>query len=325
MDNNQNNNRPDPKNNPFNQNASNASAPEGEYDEFGNRIETQDLDNRGTTQNFTQNNPSSEASSGPGSQPASGQASSLAQSEPKIISFEDDDLSQNPAPPNSPASPQPPIPQPPSAQVYQPVSQVVAADLSIAGPAAVNTYKVEEPPKAQGKGLNKMKSAKTLIAAVVVVITAGILLAAGFILKADIPLPFAKVSPQQVTTPESLAERVKSIVDLPIEEEPSQILNVNDIKALPDSNPFSKVAQIGDLILVYEKNKTAILFRPTSGKVVSMGKLDRSQADVAGASSEDATPTPTPLSDSAAEEFTPAPTETQPSPTSVITNSSNSN
>ena len=100
-----------------------------------------------------------------------------------------------------------------------------------------------------------------------------------------------------------IVEKVKKLVDLPTNEAPSQIANVTDTKKLSASSFFAHAAN-GDIVLVYQKSKVAVLYRPSTNKVVAIGPIGASRnQSVAGASTQ-ATPTvsPTPA------QITPTPT-----------------
>lgn len=93
------------------------------------------------------------------------------------------------------------------------------------------------------------------------------------------------------------AKKLKSITDiasqqvaLPKDEQPV-VATVSDVTKLPNE-AFFKEAQDGDKILMYKKHKEAILYRPTTGQVITEAVLNFenvtptpvSQQAVAGAS-----------------------------------------
>lgn len=90
--------------------------------------------------------------------------------------------------------------------------------------------------------------------------------------------------------------RIAEFVDLPADEEPT-IANVTDKEKLADS-PFFARAQTGDRVIFYTQAKRAILYRPSTGKIIEMNVMSDSgsQPEVAGASagSGQILPTPTP-------------------------------
>ena len=86
-----------------------------------------------------------------------------------------------------------------------------------------------------------------------------------------------------------MIRKVRDLVELPISEQPSQIANVSDVEKL-SSNSFFEKARNGDVVLLYQKNKTAILYRPRTGKVVAIGPLNVSSAGQVAGQSTTATP-----------------------------------
>ena len=63
-----------------------------------------------------------------------------------------------------------------------------------------------------------------------------------------------------------LVDKLKDIVDLPTDETPS-IAEVKDVTKLSDQ-PFYNIAQNGDKVLVYQKAGKALLYRPSTKKVI---------------------------------------------------------
>lgn len=86
----------------------------------------------------------------------------------------------------------------------------------------------------------------------------------------------------------SMTDIVGQQVKLPNNEQPV-VATVTDVTKLP-KEAFFKNAQDGDKILLYKKDKEAILYRPATGKVITYATLDfenqtsTSAAEVAGAS-----------------------------------------
>ncbi|MBI4225661.1 hypothetical protein HY612_00950 [Candidatus Roizmanbacteria bacterium] len=98
----------------------------------------------------------------------------------------------------------------------------------------------------------------------------------------------------QVQTKELLA-RVKALMEIP-NEEPT-IITILDRTKLQDQ-PFFKLAQNGDRILIFPKAKRAVLYRPSTNKIVDVTGINL--GDTAGieqsgevAGSFDLNPTPT--------------------------------
>ncbi len=82
-----------------------------------------------------------------------------------------------------------------------------------------------------------------------------------------------------------LLQKVGALYDLPKDETPT-IATVSDVKLL-EKKPFFQRAQNGDKILIFTKNKIAILYRPSENKIIDFTALS--------------VPTPTPT-------LTPSPT-----------------
>lgn len=104
-------------------------------------------------------------------------------------------------------------------------------------------------------------------------------------------------SPAEVN---SLVERVGKLIELPSGETP-QIATVNDKTKLPNV-PFFENARNGDKVLIYNQAKKAILYRPSTNKIINVAPVnidtssDTSQPPAATASASPtitATPTPT--------------------------------
>jgi len=70
----------------------------------------------------------------------------------------------------------------------------------------------------------------------------------------------------------TLTQQVGQSVTLPTNETPV-IATVTDKTALPNE-PFFSLAQNGDKLIMYKKNKKVILYRPSTDKVVSVATLD---------------------------------------------------
>ena len=70
---------------------------------------------------------------------------------------------------------------------------------------------------------------------------------------------------------EALTSRISSFMELPEGEQPT-LATVTDRSKLQDQNFFSG-AQDGDKLLIYPKAKKAILFRPSTGKLIDAANL----------------------------------------------------
>lgn len=61
------------------------------------------------------------------------------------------------------------------------------------------------------------------------------------------------------------------LIELPNDEEPT-IANITDTQKFQDQ-PFFKKAQVADMLIVYQKNKKAILYRPSENKVIELAPI----------------------------------------------------
>ena len=66
---------------------------------------------------------------------------------------------------------------------------------------------------------------------------------------------------------QSVIDKVSKLVVLPSDEKPTLATVTNKFKV--NSQDFFKKAENGDQVLIYTKNKTAILYRPSSNKIVN--------------------------------------------------------
>lgn len=98
----------------------------------------------------------------------------------------------------------------------------------------------------------------------------------------------------------SLATKVGQLMVLPTDEAPN-IATVVDKEKLKDQ-PFFKNTLNGDKILIYTKAKKAILYRPSSHKIIEFAPLaigDGDQSTVLGSETENIAPTTPPTVESA--------------------------
>jgi hypothetical protein len=66
-------------------------------------------------------------------------------------------------------------------------------------------------------------------------------------------------------------EKISKLTSLPSDETPkiNTVLDINQLKG----DDFFKNAQNGDKVLVFTNNKLAIIYRPSSGKIINSGPL----------------------------------------------------
>jgi hypothetical protein len=73
-----------------------------------------------------------------------------------------------------------------------------------------------------------------------------------------------------------LLDKVSQFIVLPTDEQPT-IATVSDLAKLK-GQPFFAHAEIGDKVLIYNKAKKAILYRPSTNKIIELAPLTDSQA-----------------------------------------------
>ena len=140
------------------------------------------------------------------------------------------------------------------------------------------------PPTSISEKPRTKSSKKLILAAIIFLVAAGLLFTL-YQTRFRGPINIQAGSGQ---TTGDMIRKVSGLVELSIKEEPGQIVNVSDIDKLA-SNPFFEKARNGDVVLLYQKNKTAILYRPTTGKVVAIGPLNtQSSQQVAGSATSSA-------------------------------------
>lgn len=77
-------------------------------------------------------------------------------------------------------------------------------------------------------------------------------------------------------------EKVGRLVELPVDEEPT-LATVSDVTKLKNQ-PFFIKARNGDKVLIYQKAKKAILYRPSTNKIVEYGPISLGSAEQTSAS-----------------------------------------
>lgn len=84
-------------------------------------------------------------------------------------------------------------------------------------------------------------------------------------------------NPQAVAQQEQsqLVEQVGKLTDLPKNENPT-VATVSDVNKLKDQ-PFFSNAQNGDKVLIYSQSKQAILYRPSTNKVIQISTVNLGQ------------------------------------------------
>lgn len=85
---------------------------------------------------------------------------------------------------------------------------------------------------------------------------------------------------QRAAEARQLIDQVRKLIILPDDEEPT-IATVNDLSKL-QGQPFFAKAQIGDKVLIYNKARKAILFRPSENKIIELAPLVGGSASTPG-------------------------------------------
>jgi len=82
-------------------------------------------------------------------------------------------------------------------------------------------------------------------------------------------IPQIKLIPQE--DGKTILEKARKLVDLPRDEDPTivTILDRDKVK----NQPFFAKAKNGDKIIIFNKNKLAVLYDSTNNKIVEMGPL----------------------------------------------------
>ncbi len=115
-----------------------------------------------------------------------------------------------------------------------------------------------------------------------------------------------------------LVEKVGKLVDLPKDETP-QVLDVTDKYKLLNQ-PFFAKTQNGDKVLLYQNNRTAVLYRPSTNKIVNFQSNINIQANSSPTPAPSATEapvptdTPQPIKRTRNTQVSPAPTNIQATP-----------
>ena len=86
---------------------------------------------------------------------------------------------------------------------------------------------------------------------------------------------------------QDVVAKVAKLIELPQNEQPT-LATVSDVNKLKDQ-PFFKNAKNGDKVLIYAKNKKAIIYRPSSNKLVEVVSINVGQIQT---QSKEKIPTP---------------------------------
>lgn len=139
------------------------------------------------------------------------------------------------------------------------------------------------------------KSAKTgkktsrvmILAILILIIIAAV--SGIFYMRSQTQLKLLKNNPDEISkqATKEILDKVGKLIILPQDEEPT-IATVTDPEKLKDQ-PFFQKAQKDDKVLIYTKNKKAILYRPSSNQIVDVAPIDNQNSQ-----SPSVSPSPTP-------------------------------
>jgi hypothetical protein len=76
--------------------------------------------------------------------------------------------------------------------------------------------------------------------------------------------------------------KVKELIQLPTDESPT-MATINDAASVKKTQPFLTPAENGDILLVYANAQEAILYRPSSNKLIAVGPVNNNAAPQAAA------------------------------------------
>lgn len=130
-----------------------------------------------------------------------------------------------------------------------------------------------KPKPKKSKQQKQLRRRNILIAVVMVVIVAGF----GYL---AFKYNQAQNDVQRLSNPEeavkqetvNLTKRVGELVEVPAGQEPT-IATVQDVSKL-QSQAFFKNAQNGDKVLIYAETKKAVLYRPSTDKIIEVAPVN---------------------------------------------------
>ncbi len=131
------------------------------------------------------------------------------------------------------------------------------------------------------------------IIVLIILIAAGVFAAMQYKQSKDLKKQISdlKQNPQKATEEETkaLLDKVGQLIDLPSEQ--PTIATVSDLAPLKDQ-PFFANAQIGDKVLIFTTNKKAILYRPSTNKIIEVAPVNLDDNNTLNTNSNSAPKTP---------------------------------
>src|SRR6185503_4785956 len=142
-------------------------------------------------------------------------------------------------------------------------------------PAAETSEPEKRVRKTSSRRPNNLKrSVQVIVALLLLAIIAW--LVHGYITTKD-KLEKQKHSPSAQTPTQQTISKVSALVDVPTNETPT-LANISNADALRKLSKFNASffadAKNGDILLVYTKNNKAIVYRPSSNKIIASGPYD---------------------------------------------------
>ncbi len=80
----------------------------------------------------------------------------------------------------------------------------------------------------------------------------------------------------------ALLKKVGQLIELPANETPT-LATINDAASAKQDQPFLAAAENGDVLIVYTNAAEALLYRPSTDKLIAVGPINTSPADVSHA------------------------------------------
>lgn len=135
--------------------------------------------------------------------------------------------------------------------------------------------KEEEPSAKPKKRVRRARKAGNWKKILITVIVIGVIawLAYGYVTTKN-QLENQKNTPSAQTPTQQTISKVAALVDLPTNESPT-LATVSNVDALKKQSKFNETffadTKNGDILLVYSKNNKAIVYRPSTNKIIASG------------------------------------------------------